>query len=79
MLTPNSHRSHLCESHREEIASMLTHAAGLLFSLCALAPILVLADGSGVKFVGALVFGVWHLFVLAGCACHVLAACRFVF
>ncbi|HSP44344.1 MAG TPA: hemolysin III family protein [Luteolibacter sp.] len=58
MPDPESHRSHLCESHREEIASMLTHAAGLLFSIAALVTMLVLANGSVVKLACALVFGV---------------------
>lgn len=93
MFMPNSHRSPLCASHREETASMLTHAAGILFSIGALVTMLAMADGSGVKCASALVLGCtfcawrrlpchhafWHLFVFAGSACHVLAPSRFVF
>jgi hemolysin III len=51
-------RSHLCDSHREEVASLLTHAAGVLIGSVALVVMLVLADGSPVKLVSAVVFGV---------------------
>ena len=50
-------RSHLCDSHREEVASLLTHAAGVVFGVAALVVMLVLADGSAVKLVSAAVFG----------------------
>lgn len=50
-------RSHLCDSHREEVASILTHAAGVMFGVGALAVMLVLADGSPVKIISAMVFG----------------------
>ena len=32
-----SNRSDLCDSHREEVASLLTHAAGTVLSIAALA------------------------------------------
>jgi hemolysin III len=51
-------RSNLCDSHREEVASLLTHAAGVLIGIVALVVMLVLADGSPVKLVSAVVFGV---------------------
>jgi hemolysin III len=51
-------RSHLCDSHREEVASLLTHAAGVLFGIVALVVMWVLAAGSAVKLVSAVVFGV---------------------
>jgi hemolysin III len=51
-------RSHLCDSHREEVASLLTHAAGVLIGSVALVVMLVLAAGSPVKLVSAVVFGV---------------------
>jgi hemolysin III len=51
-------RSHLCDSHREEVASLLTHAAGVLIGIVALVVMLVLAAGSPVKLVSAVVFGV---------------------
>ncbi len=51
-------RSLLCDSHREEVASLLTHSAGVLFSITALVVMLVLAAGDAVKTVSAAVFGV---------------------
>jgi hemolysin III len=53
-----SDRSLLCDSHREEVASLLTHSAGVLFSITALVVMLVLAAGDAVKTVSAGVFGV---------------------
>jgi hemolysin III len=52
-----SHRSPLCDTHREEVASLLTHALGVLFSVIALIVMLVLADGEALKIVSAAVFG----------------------
>lgn len=52
-----SHRSPLCDSHREEVASLLTHALGVLFSVIALVVMLVLAAGEPLKIVSAAVFG----------------------
>jgi hemolysin III len=52
------HRSPLCDSHREEVASLLTHAAGVLFSIVALVTMLVLADDELLKVVSAAVFGI---------------------
>ncbi len=51
------HRSDLCDSHREEVASLLTHAAGLVLSIAALVVMLMLAAGEAVKVVSAAVFG----------------------
>ena len=53
-----SDRSLLCDSHREEVASLLTHSAGVLFSIAALVVMLVLSGGDLVKSVSAAVFGV---------------------
>ena len=50
-------RSHLCDSHREEVASLLTHSAGVLFSIAALAVMLVQAYGDALKLASAAVFG----------------------
>jgi hemolysin III len=58
MREETSERSHLCDSHREEVASLLTHATGVLIGVVALVVMLVLADGSPVKLVSAVVFGV---------------------
>jgi hemolysin III len=48
----------LCDSHREEVASLLTHAVGVVFSVAALAVMLVLAADSASKLATAAVFGV---------------------
>jgi len=53
----DSDRSHLCDSHREEVASLLTHSVGVVFSIAALAVMLVLAAGDALKTVSAAVFG----------------------
>ncbi|MDE0836981.1 MAG: hemolysin III family protein [Akkermansiaceae bacterium] len=53
--TPN--RSHLCDTHREELASMVTHAAGMVFSVVALVMMLILSAGDPLKIVCAAVFG----------------------
>lgn len=50
-------RSHLCDSHREEVASLLTHALGVLFSIAALVVMVVIAAGDALKVVSAVVFG----------------------
>lgn len=53
----NDQRSHLCDSHREEVASLLTHAAGVLISIVALVVMLVQAGGEPLKLVSAAAFG----------------------
>lgn len=55
--TDNRHRSPLCDSHREEVASLLTHAAGVILSIVALVVMLVQAAGDALKLVSAAVFG----------------------
>jgi len=50
-------RSDLCDSHREEVASLLTHAAGAVLSVAAMVLMLVLAGGDARKTCSALVFG----------------------
>lgn len=52
-----SDRSSLCDSHREEVASLVTHAAGVVLSVVALATMLMLAGGERLKVVSAVVFG----------------------
>jgi len=58
METESHDRSHLCDTHREEVASIATHAAGLVFSVVALVIMLALALGDALKVVSAAVFGV---------------------
>ena len=50
-------RSHLCGSHREEVANLLTHGLGVIFSIVALVVMLYLAAGDPLKTVSAAVFG----------------------
>lgn len=57
MSKERDHRSKLCDSHREEVASLLTHALGTVLSIAALGVMLVLADGEPLKLVSAAVFG----------------------
>ena len=52
-----SDRSPLCDSHREEVASVVTHAVGVVLSVVALAAMLMLAGGEFLKVVSAAVFG----------------------
>ncbi|MEO5914980.1 MAG: hemolysin III family protein [Luteolibacter sp.] len=51
------HRSPLCDSHREEVASLLTHAAGVIFSVVALVMMILLSGGETLKIVSSVVFG----------------------
>jgi hemolysin III len=51
-------RSHLCDSHREEVASLVTHAAGVVFSVVALPVMWALSAGDVLKVVSATVFGI---------------------
>ena len=57
MNADSSDRSHLCDSHREEVASLLTHAAGVVLSIASLAVMVVLSAGDPLKVVSAIVFG----------------------
>jgi hemolysin III len=50
-------RSTLCDSPREELASCVTHGLGVLFSVGALAWMLLLAQGEPFRTVSAAVFG----------------------
>lgn len=50
-------RSPLCDSHREEVASLATHAAGVVFSIAALVTMILLAAGEPLKVISAVVFG----------------------
>ena len=55
METEPQNRSHLCDTHREEVASMATHAVGMAFSVVTM---LVMALGDPLKTVTAPVFGI---------------------
>lgn len=57
METDPPDRSHLCDTRREEIASLVTHAAGILFSITSLVLMLVLAFGNLLASLCAAVFG----------------------
>lgn len=50
-------RSELCDSHREEVASLLTHAAGTVLSIAALGVMLFISADEPLKLVSAAVFG----------------------
>ena len=52
-----SDRSPLCDSHREEVASVVTHAVGVVLSVAALVTMVMLAGGERWKVVSAVVFG----------------------
>lgn len=58
METETQNRSHLCDSHREEVASMVTHGVGIVFSVAALVAMVVIAWGDALMVVSAAVFGV---------------------
>ncbi len=58
MISENSHRSPLCDSHREEVASLVTHGIGVILSIAALVIMIVLSDGDLLKISSAVVFGV---------------------
>ncbi len=57
MILENSNRSPLCDSHREEVASLVTHAIGTVLSMVALVIMIVLSGGEFLKIAAALVFG----------------------
>ncbi|MEI8037755.1 MAG: hemolysin III family protein [Verrucomicrobiota bacterium] len=57
MTLDDSDRSLLCDSHREEVASLVTHAIGVAFSVVALVVMLVMSAGDALKAVSAAVFG----------------------
>ncbi len=56
--SPAADRSHLCDSHREEVASLLTHTVGVAFSGVSLAVMWVIAAGDPLRSFCAAVFGV---------------------
>jgi hemolysin III len=57
METETQNRSHLCDTHREEVASMVTHAAGIVFSVAAMVTMVAMAWGDALKVVSGAVFG----------------------
>jgi len=54
---PHRERSHLCDTHREEVASLWTHAAGVVLSFIALGVMVAVAGADARKLVSAVVFG----------------------
>ena len=59
LMSVGSHeRSHLCDSHREEVASLVTHALGVLFAVASLVVMAVLAVDDALEILAAMVFGV---------------------
>ncbi len=68
MNATDSDRSSLCDSHREEVASLVTHSLGVVFSLVALVMMLFLAAGDVMMTVSAAVFGL-SLIVLYCSSC----------
>ncbi|MBJ7395067.1 MAG: hemolysin III family protein [Akkermansiaceae bacterium] len=50
-------RSPLCDSHREEVASLATHAAGVVFSIASMVTMLFLSWGTPMKVFSAAIFG----------------------
>jgi len=50
-------RSPLCDSHREEVASLITHSLGVLLSVVALVVMLVVSDVDVIRIVSSVVFG----------------------
>jgi hemolysin III len=58
MISETLQRSTLCDSHREEVASLLTHALGVVLSVVGLSLMLWLSDGDVLKMLASAVFGV---------------------
>jgi hemolysin III len=54
---PPRERSHLCDTHREEVASIWTHGIAVVLSFVALGAMIILADDDPRKLVAAIVFG----------------------
>jgi len=50
-------RSHLCESHHEEVASTITHAVGLALSIAGLVAMILVSNGDPWRVVSASIFG----------------------
>lgn len=55
--TPPIVRSHLCESHAEEVASAITHGVGLVLSIVGLVIMLNASAGDPWRFAGGAIFG----------------------
>ncbi len=58
MTSLRNHRSTLCDTHREEVASLLTHAVGVIFSVFALVAMIVVSQGDAIRILSAVVFGI---------------------
>ncbi len=58
MILETTDRSTLCDSHREEVASLVTHAVATLLSVAALVIMVAMSGGEAVKIVASVVFGV---------------------
>ncbi len=57
MILENPHRSPLCDSPREEMASALTHGLGILVGAVGLGVMIWNSDGDILKIIASLVFG----------------------
>lgn len=55
---PPRERSHLCDTHREEVASIWTHGIAVVLSFLALGAMVLLADGQPRQLVASVVFGI---------------------
>ncbi len=53
----NPLRSHLCDSHQEEVASIVTHAIGIAVAIASLVAMILVAAGDPRKVVSAAIFG----------------------
>lgn len=56
-------RSHLCETHGEEVAGAVTHGVGLVLSVVALIVMLEVSAGDPLSLAGGVVFGVTLIFL----------------
>jgi len=54
---PFKERSELCESHSEELASMITHAIGAVLSVVGLVYMVVISENDPWRVTGATIFG----------------------
>ena len=54
---PFKERSELCESHPEELASMITHAIGVALSIVGLVFMIIVSGNDAWKVTGAAIFG----------------------